>query len=913
MTPRTLDAGTMVGRYRVTSQLGAGGMGEVYLARDESLDRSIALKILPPDLVRNEERVRRFVQEAKSASSLSHPHIVTIYEIGQAEVNDPSAGSGQAMPGHYIAMELVSGRTLKDLIHTDKADLRTLVRYLAQAADGLAKAHAAGLVHRDLKPENIMVTSDGFAKVLDFGLAKLVEQGPAGGETATAFGSPTGAGMILGTVGYMSPEQAQGKSLDARSDIFSFGCVLYEAATRRRPFQADSDVETLHQILKDQPAPVEEIDPNVPGELRRLIRKCLAKTPERRLQSMKDLALDLVDLDETWDTLSVSTGSGMTTTSAIGAADVTSRSRLIPIAAFVVGLAGIAFGLWQWLPGRNASSSALSSPLEVTTVARITDMTGAVMSADGRFLAYTINQAGRHSVMVRQTATSQDLVVVPPQEGFLYAAAVAPDSSYVYFASASPGDTSPGLFRVPAVGGPPRRILEGAFEVALSADGSRLVAITQPADPQLREASVVIANADGTEFRTLATVNGGSLYAPAWSPDGRHVVASVKRDGTPFETLTAFSTSDGTEQAIGDGAWEIYSIVWPADGDTLVVAASDESIPGSPVQLWEVSWPDGAARRITSDTNSYFGPIVSSADGRTITTALVRSDRSLYSAPADRLDQATRLSGDVPGNLTPLRDGRLLYQISVRGESALWTMAPDGTGRQRLTPERLQNIGGESAAVQADVIVFATSDDQEQTVRWWRMDSSGGSLAEVVFESQVSSVTLSPDGAHVYFRKRDPATRRALPEIWRRPIAGGAEELVGDTRKAGVPTFSPDGRLFYRGPGTADATGGSSEATRQFEILDVASGRVIRTLSAPTFFGFLKWAPMSDALLGPRQVDGAMNIWRLPIDGGPFSQLTRFGPNQLSGIYAYTADGKRLLFLRSDRTPGEVLQFRNWR
>jgi serine/threonine protein kinase len=165
MTQRSLDSGTLVGRYRVASLLGAGGMGEVYLARDESLDRSVALKVLPPELVANNERVRRFVQEARTASSLSHPHIVTIYEIGQAEVD------GQVV--HYIAMELVAGRTLKDLIHTDRIDLRTLVRYLAQAADGLAKAHAAGLVHRDLKPENVMVTSDGFAKVLDFGLAKL--------------------------------------------------------------------------------------------------------------------------------------------------------------------------------------------------------------------------------------------------------------------------------------------------------------------------------------------------------------------------------------------------------------------------------------------------------------------------------------------------------------------------------------------------------------------------------------------------------------------------------------------------------------------------------------------------------------------------------------------------------------------
>jgi serine/threonine protein kinase len=228
---RSLEPGTPIARYRVVSLLGAGGMGEVYLARDEPLDRSVALKILPPDLVKNDERVRRFVQEAKSASSLNHPHIVTIYEIGEPDIGDGDA----PQKIHFIAMELVSGPTLKTLIHQEKTDLQTLVRYLAQAADGLAKAHAAGIVHRDLKPENIMVTSDGFAKVLDFGLAKLTETSSGSTDRTSApteASRGTGAGVVLGTVGYMSPEQVQGKTVDHRSDIFSLGCVLYEAATR---------------------------------------------------------------------------------------------------------------------------------------------------------------------------------------------------------------------------------------------------------------------------------------------------------------------------------------------------------------------------------------------------------------------------------------------------------------------------------------------------------------------------------------------------------------------------------------------------------------------------------------------------------------------------------------------------------
>src|SRR6185369_13794206 len=234
-------------RYRIVGPLGAGGMGEVYIARDETLDRSVALKILPPGLVRNDERVRRFVTEAKSASSLNHPNIVTIYEIGHDRVlsarpageaggaagSAGAEGDSAAEPVHYIAMELVAGETLDQKIHHEKTDLRTLLGWIAQAAEGIAKAHAAGIVHRDLKPGNIMISKDGFAKVLDFGLAKLTERGVTDAERTSAptQAVATGAGVVMGTVGYMSPEQVQARSVDHRSDIFSLGCILYEAAT----------------------------------------------------------------------------------------------------------------------------------------------------------------------------------------------------------------------------------------------------------------------------------------------------------------------------------------------------------------------------------------------------------------------------------------------------------------------------------------------------------------------------------------------------------------------------------------------------------------------------------------------------------------------------------------------------------
>ncbi len=286
-----LSPGASLSHYRIVSKLGAGGMGEVYLAQDTKLDRKVALKILPADLAANQDRMRRFTQEAKSAAALNHPNIATIHEIGESDgVN-------------FIAMEFIDGATLREKIHQDQTDLRKLLRYLQHVAEGLAKAHAAGIVHRDLKPDNIMITRDGHAKILDFGLAKLVEQRPMSGrdssEVATAvMPQHSSPGTVMGTVGYMSPEQAQGKTkdIDQRSDIFSFGCILFEAATRKKPFEGESVIKSLHMVVYEPAPPIADFNPSAPSELQRIVRRCLAKDPDERYQSIKEVAIELKEL-----------------------------------------------------------------------------------------------------------------------------------------------------------------------------------------------------------------------------------------------------------------------------------------------------------------------------------------------------------------------------------------------------------------------------------------------------------------------------------------------------------------------------------------------------------------------------------------------------------------------------------------
>ena len=283
---------TTISHYRISSRLGAGGMGEVYLAQDTRLDRKVALKMLPADVAANQERMRRFVQEAKAAAALNHPNIAHIYEIGESE------------GVHFIAMEYVEGATLREKIHREQTELRKLLRYLQQVAEGLAKAHAAGIVHRDLKPDNVMITRDGYAKILDFGLAKLIEQTKPQGSEAPPEEAPTAVlqqplsapGLVMGTVGYMSPEQAQGKPVDHRSDIFSFGCMLYEAATGQRAFESESTIDTLHKIVHAPVPLVKDANPLAPADLTRIVRRCLAKDPDERYQSIKEAAIELREL-----------------------------------------------------------------------------------------------------------------------------------------------------------------------------------------------------------------------------------------------------------------------------------------------------------------------------------------------------------------------------------------------------------------------------------------------------------------------------------------------------------------------------------------------------------------------------------------------------------------------------------------
>src|SRR5262245_32034765 len=433
-------SGKTLGRYRVGPLLGQGGMGEVYRADDTELGRGVALKVLPQPVLGDPDRLARFVQEARTASALNHTHLISIYEIGE------SRPDGVPQPVHYIAMELVVGETLRHHFDSSGAGLRKLIEYFAQAADALAAAHAAGIVHRDLKPENVMVADAGYVKVLDFGVAKLRPSAALSGSgdehpTVTAATTP---GVVMGTIGYMSPEQARGHTADHRTDIFSFGCMLYEAAAGRRPFAGDSTVDILHRVIHDDARPL-PAGTAIPAEVQRIVRKCLAKDPDERYQSMKEAALDLRALKRDLESGSVPAKAAQT--------------ALLPRSRWLAGAAAVALAAMAWFVIYNRPRPA-AGPIDILRITRTGNVIDAAISPDGKYLAYVELSAGKQSLWLRQVTGARPLQLDAPDGGF-WGTTFSRDGTSIYYAVKNTANLTGTLYSIPVLGGTPKPLLNG--------------------------------------------------------------------------------------------------------------------------------------------------------------------------------------------------------------------------------------------------------------------------------------------------------------------------------------------------------------------------------------------------------------------------------------------------------------------
>ncbi len=907
-----LTAGEKLGRYVIKDELGAGGMGEVFLAKDTELGRLVALKVLSPVFSSEKDRIRRFVREAKSASALNHPNILTIYEIGQRE------------DLHFIATEYVKGETLRQRQKRKPFGLRELLDIFIQAATALNAAHEARIVHRDIKPENIMIREDGLVKVLDFGLAKLVEQTQSMRDDGTMFSTQlhTTPGLIMGTVAYMSPEQTRGQEVDARTDIWSLGVCLYEMTAGFMPFAGDTVSDTIAAILKSEPLPLGR---NAPGKLSGIIQKTLQKNLENRYQNIDELLNDLKklrqDLDAGTETEILHTREtfGGEEKLFIGDFSVVQSTKenqfdtaldskpenhssfgfknklLMAAAAFTV-LICVSAALY-YLPAVFRQNSTF----ETMRFSRLT-FTGniageqAAISPDGKYAAFVIQETENQSLWVRQIATSVDVRITQPSKNTYGGLSFSRDGNYVYYSATDENDAV-ALYRIPIVGGEAQKLIDNVERsVSFSPDGNRMVLVQN-------ETSLMTANADGSDLKQLATARDGRRWnLTAWSPDGKTIVCSIFSSADSNNYLVEVSAADGTETPFNFSPWmRVSGIGWLADNRTLIISGRDPETKLS--QIWSVS-REGKATRITNDLNSYLG-IGLTADGKSIVGIQHERVSNVWLASNSDSEPARQVTFDKDKDegmsgvsLTP--DGKIVYTTRIMGAQDLWITNSDGSGNRRLTSDARSNF---SPAVSPDNRYIAFISDRSGNANIWRMDLDGGNVKQLNNMSGISLFPVfSPDGKWIIYQFDDAANNST---VWKINVDGGEPIQLTDiySRK---PVISPDGNFFacYYGKQTP-------ENQTKIAVIPFSGGKPSKIFDLPSVMksAMFRWTGDGKSLIYINKDGQTDNLWKKSFDNRPPEPFTNFKSEQ---IFRFDYANDQLAIARGSET-SDVVMISNFR
>jgi serine/threonine protein kinase len=906
--------GQTVSHYRVLEKIGGGGMGIVYKAEDTRLDRFVALKFLPEDLAQDRQALERFRREAKAASALNHPNICTIYDIGEE--------SGVT----FIAMEYLEGRTLKSAIAGRTIDVERILDLSIEIADALDAAHAKGIVHRDLKPANLFVTGRGHAKILDFGLAKvsMAKSGAGQGETLDSLGTRdaehndlTIPGSTLGTAAYMSPEQALGREVDSRTDLFSFGVVLYEMATGQLPFRGESSAAVYDAILNRTPVPPVRLNPDLPIELERVIDKALEKDKNLRYQSAAEMRVDLERLRR--DSSSGRSPAPDTANSSITppqslestappnvTAPVTARKHSpLPIAAGVIVLLAlivVGFLYYRGYFRNDMAAKGFQNP-SISSLTSSGDVQLARISPDGRYLAYISLKRSRYSLWVRQIAIPSAVQVVPPSDTIIDDVTFTPEGNFLDYAQHSAGDLSCKVYQVPTLGGTPRRILENTdCDLALSPDGSQLAYAIW--GRQKNQQTAFVANADGSNPRTLARPDSFHYQffkILHWSPNGKRIATSVydRQETSDLSTaLLEIDVETGAQRLLAGRRWhDVREFAWLPDGSGVAIAAVEKSAGTG--QLFSVGYPSGNVRRISNDLSDYLSVSIS-ADGRKLVASQRNLTSEIWAGPLNAPDSVQQItSGRLDGrnDLAIAADGRIIYTANHFDNLDLFVADPNGENSRQLTFGKGYHHSPSVCDDNGTILYASTSSGVEHL---YKLDLQTGNSTQLTNGSGESYPNChSADSSLLYTSNIDGS-----PYIYKMSLLGGPGTPVSD-RLALTPGFlSPDGRHLLFATNRKD--GGAVWLVLNSETGATENETEIPRTVDPDGNG-IAWMPGNRSIAIPDIRSGASNLWSIPVLAGDApKQLTHFDSGTIWNA-AVSRDGKKLFIARGSSQSDAVL------
>ncbi len=891
-----LTPGQRVKHYQIVNLIGEGGMGEVYLATDTILGRRVALKVLPTFVSKDPERLRRFTQEARAASRLSHPNVCVVHEIGETDDGRP-----------FIAMEYIEGVTLRQRMRSHAMKLGDVLDIAIQIAHALTAAHDAGIVHRDIKPENIVIRPEGYVKILDFGLSKLTERykGVSHATMSTLL-FDSSPGTVIGTAAYMSPEQARGVDVDERTDVWGLGVVLYEMASGRPPFTGETATDVVVAIVERDQLPISQFVEGTPPELERIVRKALRKDRNERYQIVKEMAIDLRSLRRELEMNSMldravepGTGSAVETDQLKQlATDLLEhnspynwRWKLVWLISALI-LLGAIFGTHnvrtRW------TEPKMRVPFERVEVTKLTTNGNALMGAispDGKYVAYVTGESGKESLWLRQVDINSNAQLVTPREGHYLGVAFSPDGNYVYFGYAESQQNDAGqIYRLPVLG-----IGVAAMRVelqeglpSLSHDRKQLAFIRF--DRQEQRDLLIVANADGSGEQVVATrkwpqrFGWDPLSRPQWTTDdGTLMLPSVSSDPSyTGDTSTNYSVTlyekdliNGAERMIPLSSQkfdELGRVSVHPDGSGVIMLGKAHG--AAFVQIWQLL-RDESQRTVTNDLSDY-RELSLRADGSALITVQTQTLSRLWLLRRNESKPVPIGSGTSRYyDLSVAPNDKILYASDASGIADIFEVAASGSDERPLT-----SAGGRNYApvVSPDNRYIVFHSNRTGVFQIWRIDRDGGSPKQLTFEVTESTwPTFSPDGRWIVFQHAAPDSPYSL---WRMSIDGGTPERITD----GIairPAVSPDGKLvaFWHNDEQQNSRWRlkviNFEGGATFNIFDVAATVQVQW-DTP-----LRWSRDGQYLVYVDHSGGIDNLWGQPINGGAPKQLTKFDEGKI--------------------------------